>query len=202
MNSLTINLHLMLAKAFFRPQGRRTKILVGVGSFLLRPPCRGLEFGATRARSEYAPDRASFSSPGEDLIDEDAIERTLAVNGRGDRPGPLARCAVSHRTGLRSPSASRDPAQRAARRSASTWRTPSAMYPWILGRVGSRLCRVVQPSISERRTRRDRRLFHSLASTFPFAAGARAFQVGGDSEASQTRFEMRADDSRHARRLR
>jgi kynureninase len=80
MNSLTINLHLMLA-AFFRPQGRRTKILMESGAFSSdrHAVASSLELHGLDPNThliELAP------SPGEDLIDEDAIERTLAVNGR------------------------------------------------------------------------------------------------------------------------
>ena len=76
MNSLTVNLHLMLA-SFYRPNGRRRSILIEAGAF---PSDRyalsthlkwhGLE--ASEHLIELAP------LEGEDLIHEESIERLLA----------------------------------------------------------------------------------------------------------------------------
>jgi kynureninase len=77
MNSLTANLHLMLA-SFYRPQGRRTCILMEAGAFssdrhavTSQIAWRGLDPKTTLL--ELAP-RA-----GEDLVAEDAIEAALAA---------------------------------------------------------------------------------------------------------------------------
>jgi kynureninase len=79
MNSLTINLHLMLA-AFFRPHGRRTRILIESGAFSSdrHAVASSLDLHGLDPHThliELAP------SPGEDLIDEEAIDRTLAAHG-------------------------------------------------------------------------------------------------------------------------
>ena len=79
MNSLTINLHLMLA-AFFRPQGRRTRILIESGAFssdrhavTSTLELHGLD--PSKHLVELAP------ASGEDLIHEDEIDRVLATQG-------------------------------------------------------------------------------------------------------------------------
>src|ERR1700677_2080283 len=79
MNSLTINLHLMFA-TFFQPHGRRTRILIESGAFssdrhavTSTLELHGLDPG--KHLIELAP------SPGEDLIHEEAIDRTLAAQG-------------------------------------------------------------------------------------------------------------------------
>lgn len=79
MNSLTANLHLMLA-SFYRPQGRRTRILMEAGAFssdrhavASQIAWRGLDPEGTLI--ELAP-RA-----GEDLVSEEAIEACLAARG-------------------------------------------------------------------------------------------------------------------------
>ena len=79
MNSLTVNLHLMLA-SFYRPAGRRTRILMEAGAFssdrhavASQIAWHGLEERA--ALIELAP-RA-----GEELIAEEAIEETLERQG-------------------------------------------------------------------------------------------------------------------------
>ena len=79
MNSLTANLHLMLA-SFYRPQGRRRCILMEAGAFssdrhavASQIAWRGLDPKTTLL--ELAP-RA-----GEDLVAEAAIEATLAARG-------------------------------------------------------------------------------------------------------------------------
>lgn len=79
MNSLTANLHLMLA-SFYRPQGRRTRILMEAGAFssdrhavASQIAWRGLDPESTLI--ELAP-RA-----GEDLLPEEDIEACLATQG-------------------------------------------------------------------------------------------------------------------------
>jgi kynureninase len=76
MNSLTVNLHLMLA-SFYRPQGKRRRILIEAGAFssdrhavASQLAWHGLD--PDEALIELAP-RA-----GEDLVDEAAIEECLA----------------------------------------------------------------------------------------------------------------------------
>jgi kynureninase len=79
MNSLTVNLHLMLA-SFYRPAGRRTRILMEAGAFssdrhavASQIVWHGLDPGS--ALIELAP-RA-----GEDTVSEEAIEACLAEHG-------------------------------------------------------------------------------------------------------------------------
>ena len=79
MNSLTVNLHLMLA-SFYRPQGKRTRILIEAGAFssdrhavTSQIAWRGLDPGDTLI--ELAP------APGEDLVSEESIEALLARHG-------------------------------------------------------------------------------------------------------------------------
>src|SRR5580700_3915661 len=79
MNSLTVNLHLMLA-SFYRPAGRRTRILMEAGAFssdrhavASQIAWRGLDPAA--ALLELAPEA------GEDTVPEEAIEACLARYG-------------------------------------------------------------------------------------------------------------------------
>jgi kynureninase len=79
MNSLTVNLHLMLA-SFYRPQGERRRILIEAGAFssdrhavTSQIAWRGLDPADTLI--ELAP------PPGEDLVPEEAIEACLARQG-------------------------------------------------------------------------------------------------------------------------
>ena len=79
MNSLTVNLHLMLS-SFFRPAGRRTKILIEIGAFssdrhavASQLAWHGLD--PAQHLIELTP------PPGSDSIPEDAIEACLAENG-------------------------------------------------------------------------------------------------------------------------
>ena len=79
MNSLTVNLHLMLA-SFYRPSGRRARILIEAGAFssdrhavASHIAWRGLD--PERTLIELAP------PPGEDLVPEEAIEACLAAHG-------------------------------------------------------------------------------------------------------------------------
>jgi kynureninase len=79
MNSLTVNLHLMLA-SFYRPQGRRAAILMEAGAFssdrhavTSQIAWRGLDPHSTLI--ELAP------PPGQHTLAEDAIEACLAARG-------------------------------------------------------------------------------------------------------------------------
>jgi len=79
MNSLTVNLHLMLA-SFYRPQGKRTRVLIEAGAFssdrhavTSQITWHGLDPGSTLL--ELAP------QPGEDTVPEEAIEACLARQG-------------------------------------------------------------------------------------------------------------------------
>ncbi|HET7756250.1 MAG TPA: kynureninase [Steroidobacteraceae bacterium] len=80
MNSLTVNLHLMLA-SFYRPQGERVRVLMEAGAFssdrhavASQIAWHGLD--PERVLLELAP-RA-----GEELLDHGAIEACLAEHGR------------------------------------------------------------------------------------------------------------------------
>lgn len=79
MNSLTINLHLMLA-AFYRPQGERRKILIEAGAFSSdrHAVAAQIEWHGLDPRAdliELAP------RPGEDVVREEDIESLLARQG-------------------------------------------------------------------------------------------------------------------------
>jgi len=95
MNSLTVNLHLMLA-SFYRPAGRRSRILIEAGAFssdrhavASQIAWRGLE--PERELIELAP------RPGEELLSEEAIEACLAQHG--DEIALLLWPGVQFRTG-------------------------------------------------------------------------------------------------------
>jgi kynureninase len=79
MNSLTVNIHMMLA-SFYRPAGARTKILLEAGAFssdrhavASQIAWHGLD--PARELIELAP------APGEDLIPETALEALLEQHG-------------------------------------------------------------------------------------------------------------------------
>ena len=79
MNSLTVNIHMMLA-SFYRPAGARTKVLIEAGAFssdrhavASQIAWHGLD--PARELIELAP------APGEDLIPEAAIEALLEQQG-------------------------------------------------------------------------------------------------------------------------
>jgi kynureninase len=79
MNSLTVNLHLMLA-SFYRPRGRRTRILMEAGAFssdrhAVTSQIAWRDLDPASALIELAP------APGEDTIAQDAIEACLARHG-------------------------------------------------------------------------------------------------------------------------
>ena len=98
MNSLTVNLHLMLA-SFYRPAGERCGILIEAGAFssdrhavASQIAWHGLDPESTLL--ELAP-RA-----GEDTVSEAAIEACLAAHGGQIALVLVARGAVSHRAGV------------------------------------------------------------------------------------------------------
>ena len=79
MNSLTVNLHLMLA-SFYRPNGRRSRILIEAGAF------SSDRHAVTSQISWWGLDPASalieLAPPaGEDTVPEEAIEECLARHG-------------------------------------------------------------------------------------------------------------------------
>ena len=79
MNSLTVNIHLMLA-SFFRPSGRRTKILIETGAF------SSDRHAVTSQLTWHGLDPAQHlieltPPPGSDSIPEELIEVTLEKHG-------------------------------------------------------------------------------------------------------------------------
>jgi len=79
MNSLTVNLHLMLA-SFYRPSGRRTKILIESGAF---PSDRHAVVSQIAWHGHDAASELLELAPqdGSDLVTESAIEATLERRG-------------------------------------------------------------------------------------------------------------------------
>jgi len=80
MNSLTVNLHLMMA-SFYRPSGRRVKILIEAGAFssdrhAVVSQLAWHGFDAASAIMELAP------HPGQDLISTEAVEDCLQQMGQ------------------------------------------------------------------------------------------------------------------------
>ncbi len=95
MNSLTVNLHLMMA-SFYRPQGKRIAIVVEEGAFssdrhavVSQIQWHGLD--PAQALIEIAP------PPGQDLIDEAQLTELLAA--RGDEVALVLWPGVQYRTG-------------------------------------------------------------------------------------------------------
>ncbi|MEN9704156.1 MAG: kynureninase [Pseudomonadota bacterium] len=95
MNSLTVNLHLLMA-SFYRPQGRRVAIVVEEGAFssdrhavASQLEWHGLD--PATALIEVAP------LPGEDLVDEAQLETLLAE--RGSEVALVLWPGVQYRTG-------------------------------------------------------------------------------------------------------
>jgi kynureninase len=79
MNSLTVNLHLMLA-SFFRPAGRRTKILIETGAF--SSDRHAVTSQLAWHNLDPAQHLIELTPPaGSDSIPEDAIEACLAEHG-------------------------------------------------------------------------------------------------------------------------
>jgi len=79
MNSLTINLHLMLA-TFFKPQGRRRKLVIEAGAF---PSDRHAVVGQLEWHGISERDGLVELAPreGEDLVREEDFERWMAAHG-------------------------------------------------------------------------------------------------------------------------
>ena len=79
MNSLTVNIHMMLA-SFYRPAGARTKILIETGAFSSdrHAVASQIAWHGLDPRSELIE---LSPAPGEDLIPEAAIEACLAKSG-------------------------------------------------------------------------------------------------------------------------
>ncbi len=95
MNSLTVNLHLLMA-SFYRPQGRRRLIVIEAGAFssdrhAVEGQLRWHGFDPADALIEVAP------PPGEDLLDIATLEALLA--SRGDEVALLLWPGVQYRTG-------------------------------------------------------------------------------------------------------
>ena len=94
-NGLTVNLHLLLA-GFYRPQGRRNRILIEAGAFssdrhavASQIQARGLD--PAEALIEVAP------PPGRDVLDPDHIDAAIAA--AGDRLALVLWPGVQFRTG-------------------------------------------------------------------------------------------------------
>jgi kynureninase len=97
MNSLTVNLHLLLA-SFYRPGGRRRAILIEAGAFSSDRHAVASQIGwhgldPERELIELAP------SPGEDLIRIEDIEACIAAEG--SRLALVLWPGVQYRTGQR-----------------------------------------------------------------------------------------------------
>ena len=122
MNSLTVNLHLMLA-TFYRPAGDRYQILIEDGAF----PSDAYAVTSQIAHRGYDPRdalRIVAPRPGEHLLDVDDIEAMLDADGRRDRPRSPPRRPLLHRTVSRHRPDRRGGTPPRLRRSASTSRTP------------------------------------------------------------------------------
>jgi kynureninase len=95
MNSLTVNLHLLMA-SFYRPQGRRRLIVIEAGAFssdrhAVEGQLRWHGLDPANALIEVAP------PPGEYLLDPAALEALLAA--RGDEVALVLWPGVQYRTG-------------------------------------------------------------------------------------------------------
>jgi kynureninase len=95
MNSLTVNLHLLMA-SFYRPQGRRDKIVIEAGAFpsdrhAVAAQLRWHGLDPAAALIELAPE------PGEDLLDPARLEQLLAE--RGEEVALVLWPGVQYRTG-------------------------------------------------------------------------------------------------------
>jgi kynureninase len=79
MNSLTVNLHLMLA-SFYRPRGSRKKILIEAGAFSSDRHAVATQI-AWHGLDPHTDLFELGSRPGEDLVPEDAVEMLLSKRG-------------------------------------------------------------------------------------------------------------------------
>ena len=95
MNSLTINLHLMLA-SFYRPSGRRTRILIEAGAFPSdhHAVASQIEWHGLDPATELI---ALAPPPGQDLISTESIEALL--DARGEEIAVVLWPGVQYRTG-------------------------------------------------------------------------------------------------------
>ena len=124
MNTLTVNLHLMMV-SFYRPTRERPAILIEAGAF---PSDRHAVASQLRFHG-FDPDRDLIELEADEpngTISMAAIERAIAQHGHAPRAGAVARRAIPHRPGVR-PEGNRASGTRAGRhRAVSTWRTRSA----------------------------------------------------------------------------
>jgi kynureninase len=79
MNSLTVNLHLMLA-SFYRPQGKRTRVLIEAGAFSSDRHAVASQIAWHGLDPESALIELAAAA-GEELLPEEAIEACLARQG-------------------------------------------------------------------------------------------------------------------------
>jgi kynureninase len=95
MNSLTVNLHLLMA-SFFRPQGRRRLVVIEAGAF---PSDRHAVLGQLRWHGlDPATALIEIAPPaGEDLVDLAQLEQLLAA--RGEEVAMVLWPGVQYRTG-------------------------------------------------------------------------------------------------------
>jgi kynureninase len=125
MNSLTINLHLMMA-SFYRPVGMRDKVLIEAGAFssdrhAILGQLSWHKLDPEESLIEIAP-RA-----GEETLRIDDIEAKIEELGSELALVLWLRRAVPHRPGVRLRAHHEGCARPGRHRSASIWRTPSAI---------------------------------------------------------------------------
>ena len=175
MNSLTVNLHLMMA-SFYRPVGMRDKVLIEAGAFSsdrhailgqiawhkLDPDGTLIEL-APRAGEETPAHRGHRSG-----------DRRVAATSSRSCCGPACSTAPARPSTARASPRAAHRVGRARRvRHGACHRQPAA----AAARLGRRLRRVVLLQISERRSRRDRRLLRARAALR--AMRRRASPAGG-----------------------